>query len=89
MSNEIFSDTDTLDWNKLMDSYEQYVMSTFHSKKNAKDDMEALAEYPLLMQKAQEFSERMEGAKGSMSESQWARYSQINTKMLKAAQEMR
>ena len=51
--------------------------------------MEALAEYPLLMQKAQEFSERMEGAKGSMSESQWARYSQINTKMLKAAQEMR
>ena len=48
--------------------------------------MEALAEYPLLMQKAQEFSERMEGAKGSMSESQWARYSQINTKMLEAAQ---
>ncbi len=34
MSNEIFSDTDTLDWNKLMDSYEQYVMSTFHSKNN-------------------------------------------------------
>lgn len=48
--------------------------------------MEALAEYPLLMQKAQEFSERMEGAKGSMSESQWARYSQIYTKMLEVAQ---
>ena len=25
MSNEIFCDTDTLNWNKLMDSYEQYV----------------------------------------------------------------
>jgi len=25
MSNEIFSDTDTPDWNKLSDSYEQYV----------------------------------------------------------------
>ena len=51
--------------------------------------MEALAEYSRLMQKAQEFSERMEGAQGSMSASQWARYSQINMKMLKAAQEMR
>ena len=45
MSNEIFSDTDTPDWNKLMDSYEQYVMSTFHSKKTAKGDMETLAVY--------------------------------------------
>ena len=65
------------------------MISTFHSKKNAKDDMEALAEYSRLMQKAQEFSERMEGAQGSMSASQWARYSKITTKMLKAAREMR
>lgn len=86
MSNEIFCDTDTLNWNKLMDSYEQYVDKYISFEKNAKDDMEALAEYPLLMQKAQEFSERMEGAKGSMSESQWARYSQIYTKMLEVAQ---
>ena len=44
MSNEIFCDTDTLNWNKLMDSYEQYVDKYISFEKNAKDDMEALAE---------------------------------------------
>ena len=41
------------------------------------------------MEKANEFSDKMKNAKGSMSASQWARYSQINMKMLKVAQEMR
>ena len=42
-----------------------------------------------LMQKAQELSDKMNGAQGEMSASQWARYMKITTKMTKAAQEMR
>lgn len=89
MSNEIFSDTDTPDWNELLDSYEQYVDKYIsYVKKAAKGDIDALAEYPSLMQKAQEFSEKMEGAQSNMSESQWARYMKITNKMTKALQEL-
>ena len=51
--------------------------------------MTAMAEYAGLMQKAQELSDKMNGAQGDMSASQWARYMKITTKMTKAAQEMR
>lgn len=88
-SNKISGDTDTPDWNELLDSYEQYVDQYIsYAKKAAKGDMDALAEYPSLMQKAQEFSEKMEGAQGNMSESQWARYMKITNKMTKALQEL-
>ena len=88
-SNKISGDTDTPDWNELLDSYEQYVDQYIsYAKKAAKGDMDALAEYPSLMQKAQEFSEKMEGAQGNMSESQWARYMKITNKMTKALPEL-
>jgi hypothetical protein len=57
-------------------------------KKAAKGDMSALSEYPALMEKAQEFSNKMKNAESSMSASQWAKYNEITQKMLKAAQEM-
>jgi deoxyadenosine/deoxycytidine kinase len=50
--------------------------------------MSALSEYPALMEKAQEFSDKMKNAEGDMSASQWAKYNEITQKMLKAAQEM-
>ena len=56
-------------------------------KKASKGDMNALAEYPALMEKAQECSKKMENAQGDMSASQWARYMKITKKMTKAAQE--
>lgn len=88
-SNEIFSDTDSPDWNELLDSYEQYVDKYIsYVKKTANGDMDALAEYPSLLQKAQEFSEKMKGAQSKMSESQWARYMKITNKMTKALQEL-
>lgn len=83
------SSSDSQDWDALLNSYEQYVdKSISYIKKAAKGDMTALAEYPSLMKKAQEFSEKMEGARGDMSASQWARYMKITNKMAKAAQEM-
>ena len=77
------------DWDALLDSYEKYVDKyVSYIKKAAKGDMTALAEYPSLMEKAQEFSDKLQNAKGDMSASQWTRYNNISMKMMKAAQEM-
>ncbi len=93
--NDSDSDVDTSsssgseDWNALLDSYENYVDKYIsYMKKAAKGDMSALSEYPSLMEKAQEFSDKMKNAQGEMSSSQWARYMKITTKMSKAAMEM-
>ena len=84
------SSTDSADWDSMLDSYEQYVNKYIALlKKAANGDMTAMAEYAGLMQKAQELSDKMDGAQGDMSASQWARYMKITTKMTTAAQEMR
>lgn len=84
------SSTSSKDWDSMLDSYEEYVDKYIVLvKKAAKGDMTAMAEYARLMQKAQELSDKINGAQGDMSASQWARYLKITTKMTKAAQEMR
>lgn len=84
------SSTSSKDWDSMLDSYEEYVDKYIVlAKKAAKGDMTAMAEYAGLMQKAQELSDKMDGAQGDMSASQWARYLKITTKMTTAAQEMR
>lgn len=83
------SSSDSQDWDALLDSYEQYVDKYIsYMKKAAKGDTSALSEYPALMKKAQEFSNKLSGAQGVMSASQWARYMRITNKMTKAAQQM-
>ena len=57
-------------------------------KKAANGDMSALTEYPALLEKAQEVSERLEDAKDEISSSQMARYMEITNKMATAAQIM-
>ena len=87
--NSVISSSDSEDWDELLTSYEKYVDKYIsYVKKAAKGDMTALAEYPSLMEKAQEFSEKMQNAQSNMSASQWSRYMKITTKMTKAAQEM-
>lgn len=77
------------DWDDLLKSYEEYVDKYIsYVKKASKGDMTALSEYPALMRKAQEFSDKMKNAESSMSASQWARYNKITMKMLEAAQNM-
>ena len=77
------------DWDDLLQSYEQYVNKYIvYVKKAARGDVTALAEYPRLMQKAQELGEKLDAVQGEMSASQLARYTKINMKMLKAAEEM-
>lgn len=76
-------------WDAILDSYDSYVTKYIsYMKKVAKGDMNALSEYPALMEKAQEFSEKISGAHDEMSASQWARYINITNKMSTAASQM-
>ena len=87
--NSVISSSDSEDWDELLTSYEQYVDKYIsYVKKATKGDMTALAEYPSLMKKAEELSDKLERAQEKMSASQWSRYMKITMKMLEAAQEM-
>lgn len=57
-------------------------------KRAANGDLSAMSEYPALMQKAENFSKKMQNAQGDMSSSQWARYMRITNKMTQAAANM-
>lgn len=75
------------DWDSLLDTYESYVDKYIsYMKKAANGDMSALSEYPALMKKAQELSEKIENAKDDMSSSQLKRYMNITMKMTNAVQ---
>lgn len=77
------------DWDALLKSYEQYVDKYItYVKKASKGDMSALKEYPSLMEKAEEFGNKMENAQDDMSASQWAKYMKITQKMLSAASDI-
>ena len=83
------SSTESEDWDELLESYEEYVDKYIsYLKKASSGDMNALSEYPALLEKAQEFSDKMKNAQSNMSASQWSRYIKITNKMTKAAQEM-
>ena len=75
------------DWDALLSSYEQYVDQYIKLMKKASNgDASAMTEYASFLEKAQEVSNKMSGAKGSMSASQWAKYMKITNKMASAAQ---
>lgn len=81
--------TGSEDWDALLQSYEQYVDKLIAFTKKAEEgDLTAVAEYPTLLMKAEEFSKKLANAKGEMSASQWSRYYKITLKMSNAAQEM-
>lgn len=83
------SSGDSEDWDELLESYEEYVNKYIsYVKKASKGDMDALSEYPALLEKAQEFCDKMKNAQSNMSTSQWAKYNKITMKLAKAAQEM-
>lgn len=86
-SGNTYSSSGSEDWDSLLDSYDSYVTKYINiMKKVSNGDITAMTEYPALLEKAQEFSNKMSGAQGDMSASQWARYMKISNKMLNAAQ---
>lgn len=84
-SNEISANSNE-DWDELLDAYEEYADKTIsYAQKIAEGDMSVISEYPELMEKAKEFGDKMKGAEGNMSSSQWARYMKITEKLTEAA----
>ena len=80
------SSTRSEDWDALLDSYDDYVTKyVSYMKKAMNGDMSALSEYPALMEKAEEFSDKLGNAEGEMSSAQWNRYLKITKKMSSAA----
>ena len=85
----LFSDEESEDWKQLRDTYDAYVTKyTACVKEMEQGDMNALSEYPALLQKAQELGEKLEDAQGSMSISQWDKYLKITNKLTMALSEI-
>ena len=84
---DLSSSSGSENWDSVLDSYERYVDKYIAIMKKAQSgDVSAMSEYPSLMQEAQEYGDKLQNAKGSLSASQMARYQRITNKMLKAAQ---
>lgn len=74
------------DWNAVLASYDEYVTKYISYMKRAKNgDMNALSEYPELLEKSEEFSSKLEKAKNDMTPAQWSRYMKITNKLASAA----
>lgn len=81
--------SDGEDWDSLLDSYEEYVdMYISLLKKASAGDLSAVSEYADYLNKAQEFSKKLENSTDEMSVSQVARLNKITQKMLQAVQDM-
>ena len=83
------SSSSSADWDAVLDSYERNVdRYVAVMQKVAKGDLTALAESASLLSEAQELSDKLSKAKGSMSDAQTSRYMKILKKMTDAAQSM-
>lgn len=78
------------DWDAILDSYDKYVTKYISFvKKAANGDIGAMAEYPGLLQQAEDFGDKLSGAKSNLTTEQWVRYMKITQKMSAAAAQMR
>ncbi len=72
-------------WDKLLDEYEKYVDQYIKTYKKAMSgDMAAMAEYAKLAEKAEKLTDKIDKAKGEMSNAQRKRYMKITQKMIDA-----
>ena len=74
-----------VDIDAMLDSYDSYTDKYIKFYKKAmKGDAAALSEYPALMEKAEEFSNKLEAAEGDLTGDQLARMMEIQQKMMSA-----
>lgn len=72
-------------WDKLLNEYEKYVDQYIKTYKKAmKGDMLAMSEYVKLAEKAQKLADKLDKAKGEMTDAQMKRYLKITNKMTEA-----
>ena len=70
------------DWDKVLNEYEKYVDQYIKTYKKAmKGDMSAMGDYVKLAEKAQELSDKLDKAKGEMTDAQMKRYLKITKKL--------
>lgn len=76
------------DLDKLLDEYEKYVDQYIQTYKKAMNgDMSAMSEYVKLAEQAQKLSDKIEKAKGELTDAQMKRYLKITKKMTDALSE--
>jgi hypothetical protein len=85
------TNSESKDWDKMLDDYEDYVDEYIKFYKKAiKGDQSAMSEYPALIEKATKLQTSMENAQkdNELSSNQIQRMMKIQTKMTNAAMEM-
>ena len=89
--NEDLSEASTGDENfdEWLNEYEEYCNSYIALlKKASKGDMSAIAEYTKMLQKAQGMSKKIDKVEGDLTPAQLAKFQRIQTKLMKAAQNL-
>ena len=85
MPEPVAAPASSTDWDKVLDSYEQYVNKYIAVyKKVQAGDMSAYAQMASLMEKYQKLAEQLENAQDEMTSAQVARYLKITQKLASA-----
>lgn len=83
---ESSNDVASGDFDDWLNSYEEFCNDYIDLiNKAAQGDMDAMSEYPEMLKKAQELGEKMQQAQGDATPEQWAKYLEIQKKLMKAA----
>ena len=70
------------DWDKVLNEYEKYVDQYIKTYKKAMNgDMSAMSEYVKLAEQAQKLSDKIEKAKGELTDAQMKRYLKTTKKL--------
>lgn len=81
------SNKSSSDWDQVLDSYEKYIDQYAKLYKKAQaGDMSAMTEYASMLEKANDLSSKLNGAKSDMSAAQIARFTKLQSKLISAVQ---
>jgi ABC-type glycerol-3-phosphate transport system substrate-binding protein len=74
------------DWDAILKSYDDYIEKYIKLMKKAKSgDISALSEYPSMLEKATDLSDKLKNAGSELSASQAAKFLKLQTKLANAA----
>lgn len=79
------SSTSNNNYDAMLTSYEDYIDSYIGAMKKVKaGDMSLMAEYPALLEKAQDLDEKLKATEGELNKEQMKRYIKLQTKLSNA-----
>ncbi len=85
-SNTVSNSGKSENWDKILKSYEEYIDEYIKFYKKAKDgDATAMSSYPQLMQKAQNFSNKLSNAGDELTPTQMAKFTKLQMKLASVA----